>query len=56
MACCAVMLRKFGKASVVCASCRKGWRIAPVSWIVALGRFGQWRVAQLHLARRALMT
>ncbi|MCI98121.1 hypothetical protein A2U01_0119424, partial [Trifolium medium] len=44
MARCAVMLRKFGNASVICASRRKGWRVAPVSWNVASGRLCHWRV------------
>ncbi|MCI80552.1 hypothetical protein A2U01_0101823, partial [Trifolium medium] len=41
-----MMLRKCGRASVNCAS-RQSVRDG------GSGRFGQWRVAQLHLARRA---
>ncbi|MCI78342.1 hypothetical protein A2U01_0099612 [Trifolium medium] len=50
---CAVMLRMVGKAPVICMPRRRGRRVAPVSWMDASGRFRQWRVAQLHLARRA---
>ncbi|MCI79693.1 hypothetical protein A2U01_0100964, partial [Trifolium medium] len=42
-----------GVSSVNCASCRRGWRGAPVCWMDASGRLGQWRVAQLHPARLA---
>ncbi|MCI90552.1 hypothetical protein A2U01_0111845, partial [Trifolium medium] len=41
------------ESSVNCAPRRSGWHVAPVSWKVASGRLGQWRVAQLHMARRA---
>ncbi|MCI64064.1 hypothetical protein A2U01_0085321, partial [Trifolium medium] len=32
-------------ASVICASRKRGQRVAPVSWTSALGSFRQWRVA-----------
>ncbi|MCI37486.1 hypothetical protein A2U01_0058710, partial [Trifolium medium] len=53
MACCAIYAEEVGVSSVNCAPRRRGWRIAPVCWKNASGRLGQWRVAQLHPARRA---
>ncbi|MCI78213.1 hypothetical protein A2U01_0099483, partial [Trifolium medium] len=50
---CAPILRRIGFCSVICAPRRRGWRVAPVCWKDAPGRLGQWRVAQLHPARRA---
>ncbi|MCI44311.1 hypothetical protein A2U01_0065550, partial [Trifolium medium] len=50
---CASMVRKFEKCSVICAPRRSGWRVASVSYKDVSGRLCQWRVAQLHMARRA---
>ncbi|MCI60782.1 hypothetical protein A2U01_0082038, partial [Trifolium medium] len=41
------------RASAICASRRRGWRVAPVSQKDVSGRLCPWRVAQLHMARRA---
>ncbi|MCI83097.1 hypothetical protein A2U01_0104372, partial [Trifolium medium] len=47
------MLRKFENCSVICAPCRSGWRVAPVSYNDVSEKLCHWRVAQLHVARHA---
>ncbi|MCI70805.1 hypothetical protein A2U01_0092068, partial [Trifolium medium] len=52
MARCAPMLRKFGFCSAICASRRRGWRVAPASELenirasaICASRRRGWRVA-----------
>ncbi|MCI91580.1 hypothetical protein A2U01_0112874, partial [Trifolium medium] len=49
----ASILRKFENCSVICAPHRSGWRVAAASYKDVSGKLCQWRVAQLHMARRA---